>query len=53
MVIAVIAVCLGVFHENLVLGIILAVAVTPAMAYTMIVAAKSEARGRPMATSIR
>ena len=48
--IAVIAVCLGVFHEQPVLGIILAVAVTPAMAYTMIVAAKSEARGRPLAT---
>jgi len=48
MVIAVIAVCLGVAHENLVLGIILVVAVTPALVYTIIVAAKSKARGRPM-----
>ena len=49
MVIAVIAVCLGVAHENLILGIILAVAVAPALVYTVIVAARSKARGRPMA----
>jgi len=49
MVIAVIAVCLGVAHENLVLGIIQAIAVAPALVYTVIVAAQSTARGRPMA----
>ncbi len=49
MVIAVIAVCLGVAHENLILGIIQAVAVAPALAYTVIVAARNKARGRPMA----
>jgi len=49
MAIAVIAVCLGVAHENLVLGIIVAVAVAPALVYTVIVAAKSKAKGRPMA----
>jgi hypothetical protein len=48
MVIAVIAVCLGVAHENLNLGIIQAVAVAPALAHTVIVAARSKARGRPM-----
>ena len=48
MVIAVIAVCLGVAHENLVLGIILAVAVAPALMYTFMVAARSKARGKPM-----
>ena len=48
MVIAVIAVCLGVVHENLALGIFLAFAVAPALVYTFIVAAKSKARGRPM-----
>ncbi len=49
MVIAVIAVCLGVWHEEPVLGIILAVVVAPALVYTVIVAAKSKARGRRMA----
>jgi uncharacterized RDD family membrane protein YckC len=48
MVIAVIAVCLGVAHENLSVGIILAVAVVPALVYTIIVAAKAKARGTPM-----
>jgi len=46
---AVIAVCLGVMHERLVLGIILAVAVAPALVYTFIVAARRKARGRPIA----
>ena len=46
MVIAVIAVCLGVAHENLILGIILAVAVTPALVYTVIVAAKRQGQGK-------
>jgi len=48
-VIAVISVCLGVARENVVLGIFLAVLVAPALGYTVIVAAKSKARGRPMA----
>jgi hypothetical protein len=49
MVIAVIAVCLGVVHENMLLGITLAVVVAPALVYTSIVAAKRKVRGRPMA----
>jgi len=49
LVIAVISVCLGVARENVVLGIFLAVLVAPALGYTVIVAAKSKARGRPMA----
>jgi len=49
MVIAVIAVCLGVAHENWGMGILLAIAVTPALLYTMIVAVKRKVRGRPMA----
>ncbi|MFI5458240.1 MAG: hypothetical protein ACHRXM_22650 [Isosphaerales bacterium] len=49
LVIAVIAVCLGVAHENWGMGILLAITVTPALLYTMIVAAKSKVRGRPMA----
>jgi hypothetical protein len=49
LVIAVIAVCLGVAHENLVLGIILAVVVVPALVYTFIVVEKRSARGIPMA----
>jgi hypothetical protein len=49
LVIAVIAVCLGVLHENWGMGILLAIAVTPALLYTIIVAAKTKARGRPMA----
>ena len=49
MLIAVIAVCLGVAHENVVLGIILAVVVVPALVYTFIVVEKRSARGTPMA----
>jgi hypothetical protein len=49
MLIAMIAVCLGVGHENLFLGILLAVAVAPALVYTAIVAARRSALGRPMA----
>jgi len=49
MAIAVIAVCLGVWHEEPVLGIVLAVAVAPALGYTVFLAAKTKARGRPMA----
>ena len=48
LVIAVIAVCLGVARENLVLGIILAVVVVPALIYTFIVVEKRSA-GIPMA----
>ena len=49
MVIAVIAVCLGVAHENLLLGIILAVAVVPALVYTIIVVERRTITGMPMA----
>jgi hypothetical protein len=49
LVIAVIAVCLGVAHENLVLGIIAAVVIVPALVYTFIVVEKRSARGIPMA----
>jgi hypothetical protein len=49
LVIAVIAVCLGVTHENVVLGIILAFVVVPALVYTVIVVEKRSARGSPMA----
>lgn len=48
MVIAVIAVCLGVAHENLVLGIILAMAIVPALIYTVIVVQKRGAGGNPL-----
>ena len=49
LVIAVIAICLGVAHENLVLGILLSVAIVPALVYTVIVIEKRKARGIPMA----
>jgi hypothetical protein len=49
LVIAVIAVCLGVAHENVVLGIILAVVVVPALVYTVIVVEKRKVAGIPMA----
>ena len=49
MVIAVIAVCMGVAHENVFFGILLAVAVAPALGYTFIVAARRKAKERPMA----
>jgi len=49
MVIAVIAVCLGVARENLFLGIFLAVVVAPALMYTVIAAARSRASGMPRA----
>ncbi len=51
LVIAIIAVCLGVAHENLVLGIILAVAVVPALVYTVILVEKRSAGGNPMAVA--
>jgi hypothetical protein len=49
MVIAVIAVCLGVARANVVLGIVLAVVVVPALVYTMIVTERHKASGRPIA----
>jgi len=49
LVIAALAVCLGVWHEAPVLGIILAVVVAPALLYTSIVASGSAAEGKPMA----
>ena len=49
LVIAVIAVCLGIAHENIILGIILAVVVVPALVYTVVVAEKRSAGGSPMA----
>jgi len=45
----VIAVCLGVAYENLIMGIILSVAVAPELVYTFVWWSKSKARGRPMA----
>ena len=53
MVIAVFAVCLGVAHENLIMGIILAVAVAPALVYTVIVATERKAREGRWPVSIR
>jgi len=49
MAIAVIAVCLGVAHENWGLGIVLAVAVAPALLWTIYEATTNKANGRPMA----
>ncbi len=49
MVIAVNAVCLGVAHENIYLGIILSVAIAPALVYTVVVAERRKARRSPMA----
>jgi hypothetical protein len=48
LVIAVIAVCLGVWHEVPFLGIMLAVVAAPALVYTSVVAARSRASGQPM-----
>jgi hypothetical protein len=48
LVIAVIAVCLGVVRENTVLGIALSVAVAPALVYTTLVADRRKARGTSM-----
>jgi hypothetical protein len=47
--IAVIAVSLGVAHESLFLGIVLAVLVAPALLYTVVMAVKGRQRGRPLA----
>jgi hypothetical protein len=50
LVIALVAICAGVWHELPGLGIVLAVAATPALLYTSIMAFKGAARGRPMDT---
>jgi hypothetical protein len=47
--IALVALCLGVGHDEPVLGIALAVVVLPAAAYTTIIAFRSAALGKPMA----
>jgi hypothetical protein len=49
LVIAVIAVCLAVAHENPILGILLAVVVVPALVYSFVVVEKRSARGSPVA----
>jgi hypothetical protein len=46
--IAVVALCLGVGHDEPFLGIALAVVVVPAAVYTTIIAFRSRATGRPM-----
>ena len=49
LVIAVVALCLAIVREDLLVGTVLALAVVPALAYTIIAAARREARGSPMA----
>ena len=51
MVIAVIALCLGVARAELVVGIIVAVVVMPALVYTVIMVKKRSTRERPMAVA--
>jgi hypothetical protein len=51
LVIAVIAVCLGVWQAQPVLGVIVAVIVLPALGYTSVIAFQSASKGRPMAVS--
>jgi hypothetical protein len=49
LVIAVVAICLAIVREDLLVGTVLALTVLPALAYTIIAAARREARGSPMA----
>ena len=51
LIIAVIAVCLGVWQAQPLLGVIVAVIVVPALGYTSVIAFQSASKGRPLAVS--
>jgi hypothetical protein len=51
LIIAVIAVCLGVWQAQPILGVIVAVIVLPALGYTSVIAFQSASKGRPLAVS--